>query len=82
MPTSRYQRYLRSPQWREKRRRILIRCKHKCERCGLWRAVNVHHLTYARLYDEPLSDLMAVCIRCHQELHDGSEADRVSGDGG
>ncbi len=33
------------------------------------RAEDVHHLTYARLYDEMLFDLIAVCRDCHERLH-------------
>jgi hypothetical protein len=29
----------------------------------------VHHLTYARLGDEPLSDLLGLCKSCHRAIH-------------
>ena len=64
-----YAEYIRSAAWREKRLAVILRCRGICERCGLWPVVNVHHLTYERLGDEPLSDLLGVCVRCHEELH-------------
>ena len=30
--------------------------------------IQVHHLSYARLFNEPLSDLRPVCKKCHDEL--------------
>lgn len=48
------------------------RATAQCEECGLrddWRAVNIHHLTYARLGREDLADLAILCAGCHQETH-------------
>lgn len=64
-----YQAYMRSAAWRAKRRPILARSRGLCERCRLWPAVNVHHLTYANLGNESPADLVAVCSKCHKELH-------------
>lgn len=69
MPSTTYQRYIKSTAWRRKRCQVLIRCGSICERCGEWPVVNVHHLTYARLGDERLEDLLGVCFNCHKELH-------------
>lgn len=75
-----YYNYLRSDKWQEKRKAVFERalknanCNNLhgiCERCGYkpWKPIlQVHHLTYERLYDEDLSDLMLVCPRCHREL--------------
>lgn len=66
-----YKTYLRSPAWREKRAAVILRAKGKCERCGLWPVVNVHHLSYSHLGHEPLAELLGVCTKCHSELHKG-----------
>jgi 5-methylcytosine-specific restriction endonuclease McrA len=71
-----YDRYLQSNEWREKSLAVLqrdgIKCTARLPGC-LGRASQAHHLTYARVYDEPLFDLMAVCTRCHQHLHQNGD---------
>jgi phage terminase large subunit GpA-like protein len=47
----------------------IARCHRVCEHCGERRAVQAHHLTYERLGDELLTDLLAVCLECHEEIH-------------
>lgn len=64
-----YAEYLRSSQWRELRERVLRRANHTCEGCGITEATAVHHLTYDRVGDELLFDLVAVCESCHQRAH-------------
>jgi hypothetical protein len=64
-----YDQYMKSPEWRERRSQVLQRCKGICEGCGKNHAVQVHHLTYERLGDEMLFDLVAVCLHCHERLH-------------
>jgi hypothetical protein len=65
-----YNAYLRSDAWRVKRAQVLVRSGNACEHCGEL-AVIVHHLRYPRaLGTEPLTDLIAVCQRCH-DLHHG-----------
>lgn len=66
-----YHEYMRSDKWREKRRQVILRAGGTCERCHLWPIVNVHHLTYERLGDELLEDLLGVCTRCHRSMHKG-----------
>jgi hypothetical protein len=66
MSSAEYAAYLRSPPWREKSKNVMYRCKYWCEWIGCNdRAVNVHHLTYANVPNEPLTDLIAVCRRHH-----------------
>jgi hypothetical protein len=66
---ARYRAYLRSPEWAEKRARIMERSGGTCERCRERPAVDVHHLTYDRIYHESPSDLQAVCRTCHDTYH-------------
>lgn len=40
-----------------------------CEECLCREAVHVHHLTYARKYNELLTDLKALCKKCHDDIH-------------
>ena len=64
-----YQEYIRSPEWKQKRREALERVDHKCQKCGhtKWsRRLNVHHLTYEHLMNEPPEDLKVVCTVCHR----------------
>ena len=65
-----YQRYLLSAEWAARRAAVLERVTDedgdaRCERCGWIDVLQVHHLTYANFGHEPLSDLQALCPRCH-----------------
>jgi hypothetical protein len=66
----RYDAYMNSPEWRAIRGLVLERAGGMCEGCGIRRAVQVHHLTYEHLGDEFLWELRAVCVRCHERVHD------------
>lgn len=67
-----YEAYLLSPEWKRRRELVLKRANYMCEGCGIKTAVQVHHLTYVRLYNEMLFDLVAVCLDCHKRIHEGS----------
>lgn len=77
--TERYSKYLRTAAWGERRRRVLSRAKGLCERCRVRPASHVHHLTYQRLGNEPLSDLLALCWQCHNEEHPHRDFDPMRG---
>lgn len=66
---ARYEAHLASPEWRSLRSRVLARCQGRCEGCAQRHAVEVHHLSYARLGREMLFDLVAVCNECHDAIH-------------
>jgi hypothetical protein len=70
MSSSEYHAYLESPEWLERRRAVLLRAGDRCELCRFRQATQVHHLTYERIGDEWLSDLIAVCRDCHELEHD------------
>ncbi|MBK9944230.1 MAG: HNH endonuclease [Kouleothrix sp.] len=57
----------RNPYWRWLRQRAVARQRGRCAVCGrrLGRRFQAHHLTYARLGHEWLSDIQAVHPRCH-----------------
>ena len=63
------QRYYRTKAWAARREAVLIRADHTCEYCQIRTATQVHHRTYDRFKKERISDLMAVCMVCHQYIH-------------
>jgi 5-methylcytosine-specific restriction endonuclease McrA len=69
MITPQYQTYLNSIKWKSKRLKVLQRAKFRCEQCKSRQATQVHHKTYKRIFNEPLSDLLAVCAPCHRKIH-------------
>lgn len=73
-----YQAYLCSREWAEKRRAVHDRAKGKCERCKLFDIDAVHHVTYARKYAEPLEDLAGYCKWCHGFTHGKHDFDPVA----
>lgn len=60
--------YLRTPHWRGLRAAVLER-DPMCRGCGVRASENVHHLTYARLGCELLTDLVGYCRPCHERAH-------------
>lgn len=70
-----YRAYLASREWAEKRDAVIQRANGVCERCQLSKVEEVHHLTYERLYDEPLDDLQGLCSSCHQFVGNHSDYD-------
>lgn len=67
--SERYAAYLQSSEWRDRVRLVRNRSGGVCERCGLADHEHTHHLTYERLYHEPLTDLVGVCRECHATIH-------------
>lgn len=64
-----YREYMLSPQWAVKRKAVVARAGHTCQRCGRRNCrIEVHHLTYVRLGQERPEDLIAVCMDCHRLL--------------
>jgi hypothetical protein len=72
-----YGRYLCSREWGLLRAAVHERANGVCERCYVNKIDAVHHLTYARRYNEDLSDLQAICNACHAAVH-GHAVDDVS----
>ena len=68
-----YKRYLRTQNWQKLRFEVLKRSGGACERCGYRPykrgGLQIHHLSYDRVGHESLEDLIAICPRCHMELH-------------
>jgi hypothetical protein len=74
---SRYREYLNSLEWKSRRQAVRERCKGICERCSKYLVDEVHHLTYANVFNEPLEDLQGLCRPCHSFTHGGSGIDPV-----
>jgi hypothetical protein len=69
----RYQVYLDSLVWQEKRQMVLARAEYKCERCGQRSEkdtpLEVHHVVYGERGEEDGADLEALCADCHAAQH-------------
>jgi hypothetical protein len=66
---TRYNGYLNSAEWKAKRTKVLRRARDICEGCLEKSATQVHHLTYAHVFNECLFELVAVCDECHERIH-------------
>ena len=73
----RYQRYLCSREWAVLKEAVHRRCGGICERCNHSPVDHVHHLTYARKYNERLEDLAGWCEGCHEFTHGKRDRDPV-----
>lgn len=67
---ARYIAYLYTPQWAAKRAERAEIDGHRCVFCHSTEQLTTHHATYARLFDEPMSDLVTLCWPCHSGLHE------------
>lgn len=61
--------YLKSDHWKEFRLSILNSCSHSCLGCYSKSKLQIHHLTYARLWKERQGDVMVLCESCHIKTH-------------
>lgn len=60
-----YNEYLKSEDWLIKRILVLKRDGFLCQSCLTNKATQVHHLTYKHVFNEPLFELISVCVSCH-----------------
>ena len=69
----RYEIYLKSEVWENKRMAVLKRDRRLCQSCLVNLATQVHHLKYPSNADdlgsEPACDLISVCRECHERIH-------------
>lgn len=62
-----YSEYLYSPEWEARRRHIIAQRGPFCEYCEMGdTTLQLHHLTYDRLYEELDEDLKLLCVDCHE----------------
>lgn len=62
-----YDAYLKTTEW-DMRRQAVLRRDPICKACESMESVQVHHLTYAHVGNEPLFDLVGVCRDCHEKI--------------
>lgn len=82
-----YAEYLKSPAWARIARRRMEIDGYECCMCGsrgtASNQLEVHHISYAHLFDEEnriYQDLETVCHACHKSIHRAME--RVTGPDG
>jgi hypothetical protein len=61
--------YLRGSHWQSVRKAALERANSKCQLCASQVHLEVHHNTYDNLWNEPASDVIVLCRRCHGRHH-------------
>lgn len=61
-----YQRYLASREWAVLKEQVKERNEGWCEHCHAAKHQDTHHLTYERIGNEQLDDLMGLCRPCHE----------------
>ena len=64
-----YLSHIKSDKWRDIRLGMLNHVGNACEACANTRTLQVHHLTYKHLGNEPRDDLIVLCVRCHRITH-------------
>lgn len=74
MITRKYKTYLRSKEWKKKRKEALDEKGYLCDICKktqdeLVESLHVHHLTYKNLFNEKMEDLQILCVDCHNNTH-------------
>lgn len=68
MADNKYSKYLTSKDWKKKRQQALAHYGSSCVLCDS-DAVDVHHRTYDRIYNEDMGDLIVLCRDCHAMHH-------------
>jgi len=64
-----YAEYRKTPEWAERRKMAISRDKGICQGCLKAPAEVVHHLTYERIGNELMFDLVSLCRTCHDRAH-------------
>lgn len=63
-----YSAYLLSDQWKAKRDARLAINSGTCSACSKTKGIHVHHLTYARIFNEDMADLLPLCEEHHAQI--------------
>ena len=76
-----YKEFLKTDEWKQIAQMVKERDGHKCVICGSTENLNAHHIGYdGDCLDE--NDIVTLCNRCHECLHDGIETMREAVSGG
>ena len=66
----RYEEYLTSEDWEEKRSIAYKAAEYRCATCGEKKKLHAHHLFYRNLHDvDPITELLVLCEDCHAIAH-------------
>lgn len=69
MVTRFYREYLKSKRWKDKRQQVFAHYGKRCYACRKTaKVLHCHHLSYAHLGNEPIKDLIPLCVPCHKAL--------------
>ena len=60
--------YLKSDHW-IKLREEKLKLNSSCQKCGNNSHVEPHHVNYKNLYDVTVDDLVSLCRKCHNKVH-------------
>jgi len=72
-----YRAHINSPEWFATKRRLIAKRGQKCERCNLKTPfLQLYHLTHEHVAQERDWDLVLVCRRCRDSLHEAGSVDR------
>lgn len=71
-----YNVYLNSPAWAALRQQVIARDRGQCRACGV-PGEHVHHLSYQRVTEENLEDLVLLCALCHANQHPAEAPDHA-----
>lgn len=73
-----YNNYMKSDEWAAKREERLQLDDNHCVMCGrknglqkdgVTPILQVHHVHYGNLGNEPMEDLVSLCPGCHRKIH-------------
>lgn len=73
-PNPEYAAYRETDRWKNLRRAVMLRAKRKCEICRRRDGTDLAHLTYDRMFNELMTDVLWLCRACHRQL-DGRDGD-------
>jgi uncharacterized protein YlaI len=62
--------YYMTPHWNKVRMERRARDMSQCVLCSATSDLQCHHVSYDRLFAEPLEDLLTLCSRCHERVHE------------
>lgn len=65
-----YKEYLKTKHWRDIKKKYNKKYKYECSCCGSSdKGLHLHHITYERVGNEQLEDLVYLCKDCHSKIH-------------
>jgi hypothetical protein len=74
--TNEYKRYLRSNAWAMRKNAYYKRFNRQCAACGIWKRIQLHHVSYDNLGHEPDQDLVPLCYKDHRNAHRAHQSGR------